>query len=159
MTAIANGGTLYYLQYPRTQQEIQNFVPRIKRKLDIGSMLPDIRDGMLAAVLYGTAHRSYEGEGEQPLGKTGTCSDSASRVGWFVSYADQVHPKIVLAVLIRGYSHTINGPFAAGIAGQIYKRLDAANYFAEKPRPLTPAASVPVASPTFSAGLGTGSGN
>ena len=159
VSTLANGGTIYYLQYPHSEQEIQNFVPRIKRKLDIGSMLPDIRDGMLAAVLYGTAHRSYEGEGEQPLGKTGTCSDSASRVGWFVSYADQVHPKIVLAVLIRGYSHTINGPFAAGIAGQIYKRLDAANYFAEKPRPLTPAASVPVASPTFSAGLGTGSGN
>ena len=74
----------------RTEAEIENFQPRIKRKLDIESLLPDIRDGMLAAVMYGTARRSYEGdEGEQPLGKTGTCSDSASRVGWFVSYADQ----------------------------------------------------------------------
>ena len=27
------------------------------------------------------------------LGKTGTCSDAASRLGWFVSYADQAHPE------------------------------------------------------------------
>ena len=93
VSTLANGGTIYYLQYPRSPEAIQNFEPRVKRKLDIEALLPDIRDGMLAAVLYGTARRSYEGEGEQPLGKTGTCSDSESRVGWFVSYADQQHPE------------------------------------------------------------------
>jgi hypothetical protein len=100
--------------------------------------LADIRDGMLAAVLYGTARRSYEGDGEQPLGKTGTCSDSASRVGWFVSYADQQHPKIVLAVLIRGQSGAIKGAMAAQIAGHIYKRLNDVNYFANKTSPANP---------------------
>src|SRR5579862_8360749 len=89
VSTLANGGTMYYLQYPQTAEERANFVPRVKRRLDIESYLPDIRDGMLAAVLYGTAHLSWNGEGEQPLGKTGTCSDSASRIGWFVSYADR----------------------------------------------------------------------
>jgi cell division protein FtsI/penicillin-binding protein 2 len=112
-------------------------------------MLPDIRDGMLAAVLYGTARRSYAGEGEQPLGKTGTCSDSESRVGWFVSYADQQHPKIVLAVLMRGQSANVKGAMAAEIAGRIYKRLDDVNYFAQKTSSSTPArlAATSVATP------------
>ena len=38
MSAIANGGTLYYLQYPRTQAEVQSFVPRVKRRLDIANV-------------------------------------------------------------------------------------------------------------------------
>jgi penicillin-binding protein 2 len=127
---LANGGTIYYLQYPRTAEERENFTPRIKRKLDIESLLPDIRDGLLAAVMYGTARRSYEGDdGEQLLGKTGTCSDSASHVGWFVSYADQLHPKIVVAVLMRGHSVMDSGPRAAEIAGRTYRRLNDANYF------------------------------
>ena len=52
-SSIANGGTLYYLQYPRTAEEQTNFKPRIKRQLNIESLLPEVRDGMLAAVLYG----------------------------------------------------------------------------------------------------------
>src|SRR5882672_3282022 len=97
--AFANGGTLYYLQYPRTAEEIQNFAPRIKRDLNIATVLPEIREGMLAAVLYGTGKRSFDRDGdEMPLGKTGTCNDPTSRVGWFVTYADEAHPKIALAV-------------------------------------------------------------
>src|SRR6202049_1367508 len=41
--AFANGGTLYYLQYPRTADEIQNFAPRVKRDLNIATVLPEIR--------------------------------------------------------------------------------------------------------------------
>ena len=153
VSTLANGGTMYYLQYPQTREERDNFVPRVKRKLDIESYLPDIRDGILAAVLYGTAHLSWAGEGEQPLGKTGTCSDSASRVGWFVSYADQAHPKIVVAVLMRGHSHADSGPEAAGIAGRFYHRLNEKNYFAgtSSPAPASPAASaaLPVAPGAF----------
>ena len=37
MSAIANGGTLYYLQYPRDQEEVRHFVPQVKRRLDIGA--------------------------------------------------------------------------------------------------------------------------
>ena len=132
VSSIANGGTLYYLQYPRSPEELKNFAPRIKRSLNIESLLPEVRDGMLAAVLYGTARLSYISNDEEALGKTGTCSDSASRLGWFVSYANQAHPKIVLVILMRGQSGQIKGPMAAGVAGRIYRRLNDANYFAER---------------------------
>src|ERR1019366_1574215 len=64
VTSIANGGTLYYLQYPRTPEERQNFAPRVKRNLNIESLLPEVRDGMLAAVLYGTGRLSYISDDE-----------------------------------------------------------------------------------------------
>ena len=130
VSSFANGGTLYYLQYPRTSEERASFTPRVKRQLNIESLLPEVRDGMLAAVLYGTARSSYISDDAQALGKTGTCSDSASRLGWFVSYADQAHPKIVLVVLMRGQSGAIKGAMAAGVAGRIYRRLNDVNYFA-----------------------------
>jgi cell division protein FtsI/penicillin-binding protein 2 len=129
VTSIANGGTLYYLQYPRTPEERQNFAPRVKRNLNIESLLPEVRDGMLAAVLYGTGRQSYISEDEQALGKTGTCSEDGSRLGWFVTYADQSHPKIVLVVLVRGHSSAIKGAMAAGVAGRIYRKLNDENYF------------------------------
>jgi penicillin-binding protein 2 len=132
-SAMANGGTLYYLQYPRASENQQTFEPRVKRTLNIASLLPEVRDGMLAAVLYGTARLSYISDDEQAFGKTGTCSDSASRLGWFVSYADQAHPKIVLVVLMRGQSSRVKGPMAAEIAGRIYRRLNDENYFAGRP--------------------------
>src|SRR5580704_11839515 len=88
-STIANGGTLYYLQYPQTEEEMENFEPRVKRTLDIKSLVPDLRDGMHAAVIRGTARRSNLSEDEDVSGKTGSCSDSNSRIGWFVSYMDQ----------------------------------------------------------------------
>jgi penicillin-binding protein 2 len=132
VSTLANGGTQYYLQYPRTEPERQNFQPRIRRELDIAPLLPDLREGMLAAVLYGTARQSYDPYGEQALGKTGTCNDESlgGRLGWYVSYADQAHPKIVLIVLIRGGSRHVNGPHASEIAGRIYHGLREHNYFA-----------------------------
>src|SRR5882724_11199583 len=132
--AFANGGTLYYLQYPQTGVDATPFEPRIKRELNIAPLLPELREGMLAAVLYGTGKRSFDmGGDELPAGKTGTCSDDQSHVGWFLSYADEAHPKIALAVLIRGRSSLIKGPLAAGVAGRIYRRLREQNYFASLP--------------------------
>jgi penicillin-binding protein 2 len=136
VATLANGGTQYYLQYPRTEQERSSFQPRVRRQLDIAPLLPDLREGMLAAVMYGTAKQSYDPDGEQALGKTGTCNDEAlgGRLGWFVSYADQAHPKIVLVVLIRGGSRSVSGPHASEIAGRIYHGLRERNYFAEAAR-------------------------
>jgi penicillin-binding protein 2 len=131
--AFANGGTLYYLQYPRTPEDVASFTPKVKRELNIAPILPDIREGMLAAVLYGTGRSSFDRDGdEMPLGKTGTCDDhvTPSHIGWFVTYADEVHPKIALAVLLRGNTRTVKGPMAAVIAGRIYRRLREQNYFA-----------------------------
>jgi len=88
---------------------------------------------MLAAVVHGTARRSYLEDGEDESGKTGTCSDYAgSRLGWFVSFAGQENRKIVLVILMRGNSKIVKGPMAAGVAGRIYRRLHAENYFAEQ---------------------------
>ena len=129
-STIANGGTLYYLQYPRTAETKENFEPRIKRTIEIDSQLGDVREGMLAAVLHGTARRSYISDDEQASGKTGSCSDQGTRIGWFVSFADQVNPKIVLVVLMHGQKHVVQGPMAAGIAGRIYRQLNDENYFA-----------------------------
>ncbi len=131
---LANGGTQYYLQYPRTDEARENFQPRIRQQLDIAPLLPDLREGMLAAVLYGTAKRSYDPDGEQDLGKTGTCNDEGlgGRLGWFVSYADQAHPKIVVVVLLHGGSRIISGPHASEIGGRIYRGLYEKNYFADE---------------------------
>ena len=132
--AFANGGTLYYLQYPHTAEEVQNFTPRVKRELNIGPILPEIREGMLAAVLYGTGKSSFDrGGDEMPLGKTGTCDDhtTPSKIGWFITYADDAHPKIALAVLLRGNTRSVKGPTAAVVAGRIYRKLREQNYFAD----------------------------
>ena len=128
---LANGGTVYYLQYPRTEEERRNFTPLVKRKLDIQAYLPDVREGMLAAVLYGTGRSAFDPEGEQMLGKTGTCSDQGSRLGWFVSYSDQVKPRLVVAVLLRGRSHIVGGHSAAEVAGRVFTRLREQNYFSQ----------------------------
>jgi penicillin-binding protein 2 len=135
--AFANGGTLYYLQYPHTAEDVQAFQPKVKRDLNIGGVLPEVREGMLAAVLYGTGRLSYDAGGDEtPLGKTGTCDDhtNPSRIGWFVSYADELHPKIALAVLLRGNTRKVKGPTAAEVAGRIYRKLREQNYFADPAR-------------------------
>ena len=135
-STLANGGTEYYLQYPRTVAERENFTPRVRQQLNIAPLLPDVREGMLAAVLYGTAKQSYDPDGEQTLGKTGTCNDESlgGRLGWFVSYADEAHPRIVVVVLIRGGSRYVSGPHASEIAGRMYRELSVRNYFVEEPR-------------------------
>jgi len=132
--AFANGGTLYYLQYPHSQDEVENFTPRVKRELNIGPILPEIREGMLAAVLYGTGKSSFDrGGDEMPLGKTGTCDDhtTPSRIGWFITYADDAHAKIAFVVLLRGNTRSVKGPTAAVVAGRIYRKLREQNYFAD----------------------------
>ncbi|MGC0774781.1 MAG: penicillin-binding transpeptidase domain-containing protein [Candidatus Acidiferrum sp.] len=139
--AFANGGTLYYLQYPRTPEEVKDFTPRVKRELNIASILPEVREGMLAAVLYGTGKSSFDRDGDEtPLGKTGTCDDhtTPSRIGWFVTYADEAHPKIALAVLLRGNTRRVQGPMAAEVAGRMYRKLREQNYFAASTARSTP---------------------
>jgi penicillin-binding protein 2 len=138
MSAIANGGTLYYLQYPRNQAEVQAFVPRVKRRLDIDNLIPVIKLGMRGAVEFGTAHRARE-DGAI-AGKTGTCSENHTHLGWFGSFNDDGPHKLVVVVLLTGGRPAI-GPLAAGIAGDVYRRLGEKNYFATA-APMTPAALI-----------------
>jgi cell division protein FtsI/penicillin-binding protein 2 len=145
VSAVANGGTLYYLQHPATADEISNFQPRVKRHLDIGPLIPDLSDGMAAAVEYGTARSvRYNFAEEQVLGKTGTCSHEGTRYGWFASYANTQFGHIVTVVFLQGGRPTF-GPKAAEIAGRMYRNLYDHNFFAVKPAP-TDTAGVPPSS-------------
>ena len=138
MSAIANGGTLYYLQYPRDQDEARNLVPLVKRRLEIGSLIPVIKPGMRGAVQFGTAHRARE---DGPIaGKTGTCSENHAHLGWFGSFNDAGRSRLVVVVLLTGGRPAI-GPLAAGIAGDMYRRLGEQNYFAAS-QPITAAGLV-----------------
>jgi penicillin-binding protein 2 len=132
MGAVANGGTLYYLQYPRTQEEAQTILPRVKRHLDIESLIPEIKPGMAGAVEYGTARRIGFDPQEPIFGKTGTCTDerSPTHLGWFGSFSETSRGKIAVTVLLTG-GRGVSGPAAAGVAGNVYKNLEAVDYVAE----------------------------
>jgi cell division protein FtsI/penicillin-binding protein 2 len=131
MAAVSNGGTLYYLQYPGSPAEVRSFAPRVKRRLDIGSLIPMVMPGMRGAVEFGTAHRARE---DGPIaGKTGTCTEAHTHLGWFGSFNDMGEKRLVVVVLLTGGRPAI-GPLAAGIAGDVYRRLGEANYFADAPR-------------------------
>ncbi len=123
VTAISNGGTLYYLQHPNSSDEVASFQPRVKRHLDIEPLIPELSDGMAGAVAYGTARSVRLNFNEESiLGKTGTCSRAGTRYGWFASYANTDVGRIVTVVFLQG-GHPTFGPKAAEIAGRMYRNL------------------------------------
>ena len=143
VAAIANGGTLYYLQHPTTPVEIASFEPKVKRTLDIAGLVPQMHDGMAGAVQYGTARRLRANFQELPVfGKTGTCSDNGTRFGWFASYSETPIGNMVTVIFLEGGRATF-GPRAAELTGAFYRNLWDRNYFADKGSSAT--ASVPVA--------------
>jgi beta-lactamase class D len=132
VAAIANGGTLYYLQHPTSLEDVSAFQPRVKRTLDIARYVPDLQDGMAGAVNYGTARRLRANFQELPVfGKTGTCSDKGTRFGWFVSYSDTPQGAMVTVFFLEGGRPTF-GPRAAELTGEFYRNLWDRNYFADK---------------------------
>lgn len=133
VAAIANGGTLYYLQHPKSQDEIAQFVPRVKRHLDIEQYIPIIKPGMMGAVEFGTARRAAYNPNEPIFGKTGTCTDNRSptHLGWFGSFNEIGSKKIVVVVLLTG-GKPVNGPVASGVAGAVYRNLSQQNYFGQE---------------------------
>ena len=146
VSAIANGGTLYFLQYPQTLPEAETLTPQVKRFLNLDSgLLSDIRMGMRGAVDFGTARRAADNENDDPVfGKTGTCTDFrvSSHMGWFGSFNEVGGRKLVVVVMLAG-GHETNGGVAAGVAGAIYRSLSEQRYFAvsrvrqvEAPAPL-----------------------
>jgi penicillin-binding protein 2 len=135
VSAIANGGTLYYLQHPTTPDEVANFQPRVKRQLDIAPLIPKISVGMAGAVQYGTARRlGLNFSEEEILGKTGTCSHAGTRYGWFASYANTSRGRVVVVVFLQGGKPTF-GPKAAEIAGVMYRNLYDHNFFIAGAKP------------------------
>ena len=129
VSAIANGGTLYYLQHPTTPEEIAGFQPRVKRQLDIAPLIPELSDGMAGAVQYGTARSLRLNFNEESiLGKTGTCSHDGTRYGWFASYANTSAGRVVIVIFLQGGRPTF-GPKAAEIAGRMYRNMYDHNFF------------------------------
>jgi membrane carboxypeptidase/penicillin-binding protein len=159
VAAIANGGTLYYLQHPTTPEEVADFQPRVKRTLDIGRYVPDVEDGMAGAVEYGTARRLRANFNQLPVfGKTGTCSNDGTRFGWFASYSESPQGALVTVFFLEGGRPTF-GPRAAELTGEFYKNLWDRDYFAFKnqdarnapaaapagsPAPAFPASAAPI---------------
>jgi len=143
VSAIANGGTLYYLQHPATAEALADFHASVKRQLNIAGLLPELADGMMAVTRYGTARRAQL-QNLDVFGKTGTCSRNGTRYGLFASYMDKPSTqrgKLAIVVVLRG-NRAVYGPRAAQIAGKIYNSLNAENYFA---RPHTPASALSAA--------------
>ena len=135
VSAIANGGTLYYLQHPKTPEEVTTFQPRVKRLLDIQDVIPQILPGMSGAVNWGTARSLKSNFVEFPVfGKTGTCSNNGTRFGWFVSYGNAPTGRIVTVIFLEGGRPTF-GPKAAELTGEFYRAMYERNYFT----PHTPA--------------------
>jgi len=133
VSAIANGGTLYYLQHPTSPEEVAGFQPRVKRQLDIAPVIPELSDGMAGAVQYGTARSlRLNFNEEEILGKTGTCSHAGTRFGWFASYANTSVGRVVVVVFLEGGRPTF-GPKAAEIAGRIYRNMYDHNFFTAGP--------------------------
>lgn len=132
VSAIANGGTLYYLQHPTSPEEALNYHPHIKRTLNISRIIPEISEGMGAAVRYGTARSLRASFNEFPvMGKTGTCSNNGTRYGWFASFADTQYGRLVTVFFLEGGRPTF-GPKAAELTGYFYRNLWNQNYFAQR---------------------------
>ena len=133
VSAIANGGTLYYLQHPTKPEDVADFQPRVKRQLDIAPLIPELSDGMSGAVRFGTARSlRLNFNEEEILGKTGTCSHEGTRYGWFASYANTSIGRVVLVVFLQGGRPTF-GPKAAEIAGRIYRNMYDHKFFIAGP--------------------------
>jgi membrane carboxypeptidase/penicillin-binding protein len=151
VAAIANGGTLYYLQHPTTPEEARQMVPKVKRTLDIARYVPEMQDGMAGAVEYGTARRLRANFQELPVfGKTGTCSDNGTRFGWFASYSDSPQGSLVTVFFLEG-GRPVFGPRAAELTGEFYKNLWDKNYFAQKDTVAKASAPAASAAPTQTA--------
>jgi len=131
VSAIANGGTLYYLQYPRTPDEIGRFGPKVKRPLELApNGIGDIKIGMRGAVDHGTARLANYNPSEPLFGKTGTCEDySASQyMGWFGSFLDTEPHKLVVVVMLASPVHSVSGATASAVAGAVYRSLAQQHY-------------------------------
>jgi cell division protein FtsI/penicillin-binding protein 2 len=133
LSSIANGGTLYYLQYPHNDSEIDRFTPKVKRTLEIApNGIEDIKLGMRGAVDYGTARRANYDPNELLFGKTGTCTDFRAGVhmGWFGSFTEVGKRQLVVIVMLTSPVKNVSGPLASGVAGAFYKNLSEQRYFA-----------------------------
>ena len=132
--AFANGGTLYYLQYPADSGRSCEFRAAHEARIEYwhdssGDSRRHARRGSVrhreiaVSTMAATKCRSEKRA-------LATITRRHRKIGWFITYADEAHPKIALAVLLRGNTRSVKGPTAAVVAGRIYRKLREQNYFA-----------------------------
>ncbi|MGA2157331.1 MAG: penicillin-binding transpeptidase domain-containing protein [Bryobacteraceae bacterium] len=132
LSAIANGGTLYYLQYPHSTEEASHLTPRVKRQLDVApNGIDDIKMGMRGSVEYGTGRNAAYDPNEPILGKTGTCTDyrAGNFMGWFGSFNEVGFHRLVVVVMLASPYRGVNGGLASAVAGNLYRNLSGQRYF------------------------------
>jgi len=122
VSAMANGGRLLTPQIPHSVKEQNKMAPKVRRVLPISSevwqrMVP----GMVGAVNYGTAQRSYDPT-QTVAGKTGTCIGENGWVGLFASYAPLANPRLAVVVIAEGTDGRRH--FPVSVAGEIYRQLN-----------------------------------
>jgi len=122
VSAMANGGRLLTPQIPHSTKEANKMSPKVRRVLPIPAevwqrMIP----GMVGAVNYGTARRSYDPT-QTVAGKTGTCIGDNGWVGLFASYAPLANPRLAVVVIAEGTDGRRHFPVA--VAGEIYRQLN-----------------------------------
>ncbi len=140
LSMLANGGTMYYLQYPRTPAEVESLVPLVKRRIpNLETAIGELKPGMQGAIEFGSARRAGYEDHEPIYGKTGTCthSDHQTHLGWFGSFNEVGDRKLVVVVLLTG-GKLVSGPVASGVAGQVFLKLNQGQYFASNPAPFSP---------------------
>ena len=122
VSAMANGGRLLVPQVPHSQKEQNKMGVKVRRVLPINTdvwqrMVP----GMVGAVNYGTARKSYDPT-QTVAGKTGTCIGDGGWVGLFTSYAPLANPRLAVVVIAQGTDGRRH--FPAAVAGEIYRQLN-----------------------------------
>jgi penicillin-binding protein 2 len=133
VSAIANGGTLYYLQYPRTMFDLEHYAAKVKRPLELAANgIDDVRIGMRGAIDHGTARLANFDHNEPLFGKTGTCTDfqAGEHMGWLGSFKDEGANRLVVVVMLANPVRNVSGAGASAVAGAVYKSLADQHYVA-----------------------------
>jgi penicillin-binding protein 2 len=120
-SAIANGGNLYVPRTPRTAEDVADFKPELRRKIEM--TVEDrlrILAGMSGTVNFGTGKLAYDPLG-QVAGKTGTCTGATDKLGLFTSFSSVDNPRLVVSVITTGSTEA--GKRAAEIAGRVYRAV------------------------------------
>ena len=156
VAAIANGGTLYYLQHPTTPDRSGRIPAQGEAHTGIShNTFPTLKTAWPVRWNMEPRASLRDNFRELPVfGKTGTCSDSGTRFGWFASYSESPQGALVTVFFLEGGRPTF-GPRAAELTGEFYKNLWDHDYFAVKNQD---ARNTPAASPATRRAGNSGSG-